>query len=79
MNEKELESKIIELVKMSYGVKNDELTIKTRFKEDLNAASVKMVALVSEIENELDVSIMLADASECTTIGDLIHLVAEEM
>ena len=38
-----------------------------------------MVALVSEIENELDVALMLADASACTTIGDLINLIEEEM
>ena len=33
-----------------------------------------MVALVSEIENELDVALMLADASACNTISDLVDL-----
>ena len=38
-----------------------------------------MVALVSEIENELDVALMLSDASACNTIGDLVTLIEEEM
>ena len=38
-----------------------------------------MVALVSEIENELDVALMLSDASGCATISDLIDLIEEEM
>ena len=38
-----------------------------------------MVALVAEIENELDATIMLADASACATIGDLVDLVEEEL
>ena len=34
---------------------------------------------VEEIENELDVALMLADASACATISDLIDLIEEEM
>lgn len=55
------------------------MSLATTFKEDLNSASVWMVALVAEIENELDVSLMLADASKCTTIGDLVDLIETEM
>ena len=67
------------MVAMAY--KKDVVTLSetTSFKEDLSGASVQMVALVSEIENELDVALMLADASACTTIGDLINLIEEEM
>ena len=53
--------------------------METLFKEDLGGASVQMVALVAEIENELDVELMLADASGCATIGDLVNLIEEEM
>ena len=51
----------------------------TTFKEDLAGASVQMVALVSEVENELDATVMLADASACATIGDFVDLVEEEL
>ncbi len=77
MDRKELEEKIIELVSVAY--KTENVTLETSFKNDLKGASVQMVALVSEIENELDATIMLADASACATVADLVDLVEGEM
>ena len=71
--------RIKEIVAESLGTEVGTLTAETSFKEDLSGASVQMVALVSEIENELDVALMLADASACATIGDLVTLIEEEM
>ena len=79
MERKELEAQIIEMVAMSYKKDAGELSVDTSFKDDLGGASVQMVALVSEIENELDAVLMLADASACKTIGDLVDLVEEEL
>lgn len=79
MERKELETQVIEMVAASYKKEVSELTIETSFKEDLGGASIQMVALVSEIENELDVALMLADASACATIGELIDLIEEEL
>lgn len=79
MERNEIVSKLIELAAMSYKTDASALSESTSFKDDLGGASVQMVALVSEIENELDVSLMLADASGCATIGDLADLVEEEM
>lgn len=79
MDRKELEAQVLELVATSYKKDVSELSMATSFKEDLAGASVQMVALVSEIENELDATIMLADASACATIGDLVDLVEEEL
>lgn len=79
MDRKELEAKVIELVAMAYGKEEGEVTLTTNFKEDLKGASVQMVALVSEIENELDAMVALADASTCVTVEDLVNMVEEEM
>lgn len=79
MDRQELEAKILELVATSYKQDADDLSMETSFKDDLGGASVQMVALVAEIENELDATIMLADASACATIGDLVDLVEEEL
>ncbi len=79
MNRQELETQVLNMVAMSYKKDVNTLTTATSFKEDLGGASIQMVALVSEIENELDVALMLSDASACATIGDLIDLVEEEM
>ena len=79
MDRKELENKVIELVAVSYNRDASELSTETNFKEELKGASVQMVALVAEIENELDATITIQDAAACTTIGDLVNLVEEEM
>ena len=79
MERNEILEQVLEMVAMSYKKDVAELSETTSFKEDLSGASVQMVALVSEIENELDVSLMLADASACATIGDLVTLIEEEM
>lgn len=79
MERKELESQVLEIVAASYKQEVSSLSMGTSFKEDLGGASIQMVALVSEIENELDVALMLADASACATIGELVDLIEEEM
>ena len=79
MDRKELEKQIIELVAMCYGKNADDLTVDTRFAEDLAGASIQMVGLVSEIENELDAMVALQDASACATVKDLVDKVEEEL
>ena len=79
MSRQEILEQVLNMLPMSYKKDVAELSEKTSFKEDLGGASVQMVALVSEIENELDVALMLADASACNTISDLVDLIEEEM
>lgn len=79
MNRKELEEKILELVSTSYNVELSTLTLETSFKDDLKGASVLMVGLVSEIENELDAMLALQDASACATIAEMVDLVEGEL
>ena len=79
MDRKELEAQVLTMVAMSYKQNVEELSSSTSFKEDLGGASIQMVALVSEIENELDVELMLSEASACTTVGDLTDLIEKEL
>ena len=79
MERKELEDQIFEIISQLYDKDQEELTLETTFADDLGGASVLMVGLVSEIENELDVMIQLQDAAACETIGDLVDKVEEEM
>ena len=79
MDRKELETQVLNMVAMSYKQDIKDISVSTSFKEDLGGASVQMVALVSEIENELDASIMLPDAGACKNVGEFIDLVEEEM
>lgn len=79
MDRAELEKKLIECVAVAYNKNAADLSMETSFKEDLKGASVQMVGLVSQLENELDVFIQLADAASCETIKDLADKVEEEL
>jgi len=79
MDRKELEAKIIEIVEMAYGKDEGEVTLESTFKDDLRGASIQMVGLVSEIENELDVMISLQDAAACPNVAALVDRVEEEL
>jgi acyl carrier protein len=79
MDRKELEAKLIECVAIAYSKDAADLSLQTSFKDDLGGASVQMVGLVSQLENELDVFIQLADAAACDTIADLVDKVEEEL
>lgn len=79
MDRKELEQKIMELVSISYDREPEEITLDTSFKEDLQGASIQMVALAAEIENELDAFVQLQEAAACETVRDLVDLVEGEL
>ena len=79
MDRKELEAQIIDMIATIYNKDADTLSVDTNMREELKGSSVLMVGLVSEIENELDVMIQLADAAACTTIGDLVDKVEAEL
>lgn len=79
MDRKELEAQIIDMIATIYNKDADTLSVDTNMREDLKGSSVLMVGLVSEIENELDVMIQLADAAACATIGDLVDKVEAEL
>ena len=79
MDRKELEAQIIEMIATIYNKDVEDLSVETNMREELTGSSVLMVGLVSEIENELDVMIQLADAAACVTISDLVDKVEEEL
>ncbi len=79
MDRQELESKVLEMVSIAFKTDVGKLSLDTRFKNDLGGASVQMVGLVAEVENELDVALMLSDAGACATVGDFVNLIEAEM
>lgn len=79
MDRKELEAKIIELVAITYNTDAGKLAMDTKIAEDLGGTSLLMVGLVSEIENELDVLVQLQVAAACTTIGELVDKIQEQL
>lgn len=77
MDRKEIESKVIECVSITFKRAEEELSIDTNFKSELGGASILMVGLASLLENELDVLVPLPVVASCKTIKDLADRVEE--
>ena len=47
--------------------------------EDLSNESMKMIVMISTIEDELNVTIEIQEASNLNTIGDFVSVVRERL
>lgn len=63
----------------AYGVEEDTLTMATDIREDLSNESMKMIVMISQIEDELDVEIEIQEASLLNTLADFVNKVKEKM
>ena len=77
MSNQELFEQIAGFAKVAYGYEG-EITADTTF-DELGKGSMKMIALTSMIENELDAEVPVREVMVMKTIGELIERTAEEM
>ena len=76
MNE-ELFEQLVEFAKTAYQY-DGEITMDTAF-DELGKQSMKMIALTSTIENELDAEVTIHEVMKMKTFGELVERVAEEI
>jgi acyl carrier protein len=65
-----IEQKVIQCAAAAYGVDASVITLDTVIREELSNQSLKLLAFISGIEDELDVGIDLTDAMKLKTIRD---------
>lgn len=70
---------VMECAAEAYGVDVSELSLATDIREDLSAESMKMIVMISGIEDELDVTIEIQEASNLNTLEDFAVRVKEKM
>ena len=58
-----------------YDVDASELSLATDIREDLSPQSMKMIVMLSSIEEALDITIDITEAGECNTIADFVNAV----
>ncbi len=75
MDDKETETKVIEIVSEQMGVDKGEITRDTHFINDLNADSLDTVELVMEFEDEFELSIPDDEAEKIQTVGQAIDYI----
>lgn len=76
MNQELLEQ-IAGFAKTAYGHEGD-IIADTTF-DELGKGSMKMIALTSAIENELDAEVTIHEVMKMKTVGELVERVAEEI
>ena len=76
MNQELLEQ-LAEFAKAAYQYSGD-ITADTTF-DELGKESMKMIALTSTIENELDAEVTIHEVMKMKTFGELVERVAEEI
>lgn len=77
MSNEELLEQIAGFAKTAYGYEGD-ITADTTF-DELGKGSMKMIALTSTIENELDAEVTIHEVMKMKTLGELVERVAEEI
>lgn len=67
------------IVKTYYDALEERLTLATDIREELANESMKMIVMISEIEDELGATIELRDASKLMTIVDFVNAVKAKL
>ena len=70
---------VIEAAADAYGVDASGITLATDIREDLSNESMKMIVMISTIEDQLNVTIEIQEASNLNTIGDFVSVVRERL
>ena len=76
---KEIETKVIDIIREQMGADKSEITRETSFINDLNADSLDTVELVMEFEDEFDMSIPDEEAEKIQTVGAAVDYIVNVM
>ena len=66
------EMKVREIIADKLGVEKEEITLESRFREDLGADSLDTVEMLMECEKEFSIAMKDEDTEKITTVGEVI-------
>ncbi len=72
-----IEEQVIACAAEIYGVEASTITAETDIREELSNQSLKLIAFISVLEDELDASISIPEAGGLKTIGDFVKKIEE--
>jgi len=67
--------KIREIIVEQMSVSEDEVTMETSFTDDLNADSLDLFQIISEIEEAFDLEFSNEAAEKIKTVGDTVNYI----
>ena len=71
--------KIRDVIAEQMGVSKDSITEETKFQQDLNADSLDIFQIVSELEDIFGMEFDSDDASNIVTVGDAVKYVEKAL
>ena len=69
--------KVTGIVAARLGVDEDKVTMEAEFVNDLNADSLDLVGVISDIEDAFNLTIADSDMENIRTVGNAVDLIAE--
>lgn len=69
--------KICELLADKFDADASTMTMETKIKEDLNADSLDVVELMMDLEENFGITISDEEATQMSTIGDIVKYIEE--
>ena len=73
-----IEEKVVGIVSEQLGHPKEDITLDSKFIDDLKADSLDIVELVMEFEDEFDVTIPNDDYDKIKTVGDVVGYITEK-
>ncbi len=77
MDEKEIRSKVVEIIKDKLGVDDDKIVDEAKYVEDLGADSLSLVDIAMALEDEFGMKIPDEDIEKITTVGSTIQYIKD--
>lgn len=72
--------RVRDIIVDNLGVEPDQVTMETRFREDLEADSLDLAELIMDFEDKFEVGdISEEDAMKIETVGDAVEYLVKEM
>ncbi len=79
MDEKEIRTKVTEIIKDKLGVENDKIVDSAKYVEDLGADSLSLVDIAMALEDEFGMKIPDEDIEKIVTFGATVQYIKEHL
>ncbi|NLX61281.1 MAG: acyl carrier protein [Tissierellia bacterium] len=65
------------IISEQFSIDEEEITMETSFKDDLNADSLDLVELIMALEDEFELEVDDAEVENIQTVGDAVNYINE--